>query len=404
MSNLNYAERMKSMHETAMRMRDLFDNMTDPEMKSFGGGAPAKEVLPMDVMEEIAGEVLSSEGRGVEAFQYSKPFGLEDLRQAICDQLLEPSGLHQKKENILVTSGGLETMALVCQLFIEPGDVILTEQPTFLHVTDTFEMFQAKVVACECDDGGIVPEDAEKKIKEYNAKMIYVVPTFNNPTGRSLSAERRKKLAELGTKYNIIILEDDPYRDVRYSGEVLPAIRSFDTSGNTIMACSFSKIFAPGSRLGYSVADEDVIYALRDAKIATNSQPPGISEVLVAEFFKRGYYPEHLRKMCDLYRERRDVMIEAMDEYFPEGTKHTFPDGGYYVWVTFPEGLDASKLKERAQEYKYTFLAGDAWYPGTPGAHRNTARFNFTTLPKETIREGLKVIGKLACEMMEENS
>ncbi len=362
MANVKYAKRVDYMHDTAMYMRALFDNMTDPNMRSFGGGAPARSVLPMDCMEEIAGEVLSDAG-----------------------------------------SGGLETMYLVCQLFMEPGDVILTEDPTFIHTTDTFKMCEAKIISCECDDDGIIPEDVEKKIQEYNAKVVYTVPTFGNPTGRSLSVERRKKLAELGSKYNVIILEDDPYRDVRYSGEVLPAIYSFDTTGNTIMACSFSKIFAPGSRLGYAVADPEIVYALRDIKIATNSQPPGISEVLLAEYFHRGYYEKTLAKMVDLYKKGRDCMMETMDRCFPEGFKRTTPDGGYYVWVEFPKSVSSSELKKRAEEYKFTFLSGGDWFPTSdPKDHDNTARFNFTTQPVDVIKEGIELIGKLACEMAEE--
>ncbi len=403
MPNVKYAKRVEFMKDTAMYMRGLFDNMTDPNMRSFGGGAPARSVLPMDCMEEIAGEVLSDAGRGFEAFQYSAPFGLADLRQAVCDHLLTPTGIEAGPENIQIVSGGLESMYLICQLFIEPGDVILTEDPTFIHTTDTFKMCEAKVIACECDDHGLVIEDVEKKIQEYDAKIVYTVPTFGNPTGRSLPVERRKALAELGSKYNIIILEDDPYRDVRYSGEVLPAIYSFDKTGNTIMACSFSKIFAPGSRLGYAVADPEIIYALRDIKIATNSQPPGISEVLLAEYFHRGYYEKYLAKMVELYKAGRDAMMETMDKFFPEGFKRTTPDGGYYVWVEFPKSVSTSKLKERAQEYKFTFLSGGDWYPNSdPSEHDNTARFNFTTQPVEVIKEGIELIGKLACEMAAE--
>lgn len=401
-SKFRYASRMQTMHEEAMYMRGLFDNMTDPNMRSFGGGAPARSVLPMNYVEKYAAEVLSDAGRGFEAFQYSATFGLQDLREAVCKHLLKPTGIEAGPENVQIVSGGLETMYLVCQLFIEPGDVILTENPTFMHVTDTFKMAQAEVISCECDDEGIIPEDVERKIMQYDAKIVYTVPTFGNPTGRSLSVERRKKLAEIGSKYNVIILEDDPYRDVRYEGEVLPAIYSFDTTGNVIMACSFSKIFAPGSRLGYAVATPELIYALRDIKIATNSQPPGVSEVLLAEFFHRGYYEENMEKMTALYKEGRDAMMETMDKFFPEGFKRTTPDGGYYIWVEFPKSVSTAELKKRAEEHKFTFLSGGAWYPNAmPEENDNTARFNFTTQPVEVIREGIELIGKIACELAE---
>ena len=401
MGKYRYAGRMETMRDTKIYMRALFDNMTDPNMKSFGGGAPARNVLPMKYMEKIAGVVLSDAGRGFEAFQYTAPFGLYDLREAVCEHLLKPTGIEAAPENVQIVSGGLETMALVCQLFIEPGDVILTEDPTFIHVSDTFKMFHAEIIACECDDEGIIPEDVERKIIQYNAKMVYTVPTFGNPTGRSLSVERRKALAELGGKYNVIILEDDPYRDVRYEGEALPAIYSFDDTGHVIMACSFSKIFAPGSRLGFAVASPELIYALRDVKIATNSQPPGISEVLCAEFFHRGYYEENLKEMCAQYKAGRDAMMETMDKFFPEGFKRTTPDGGYYIWVEFPKNVSTTELRAIAEsEYKYSFLSGADWFPTTdPAEVDNTARFNFTTQPVEVIREGIETIGKIACEL-----
>lgn len=400
MANFKTASRVKYMRDSAIYMRGLFDSMTDPNMKSFGGGAPAREALPMDLTAAIASEVLKADSRGFEALQYSNTFGLQDLRQAVCDQLLEPTGVHEKPENIQITSGGLETMYLCSQLVLSPGDVVLTESPSFMHVTDTFNMFEAKAVGCRCDENGIDPDDVEEKIKKYDAKMVYVVSTFDNPTGRTLSAERREALAELGSRYGILILEDDPYRDVRYSGEVVPAIRTFDKTGNTIMACSFSKIFAPGSRLGFAVADEDVIYQLRDMKIATNSQPPGISEVLAAEYFKRGCYQENLKKMCAIYRERRDVMMVSMDEFFPAGTAHTKPDGGYYVWVTFPEGLDTKELQKESEKQHFTFLTGGDWFPQDSEKYKNTARFNFSTQPPEVIREGMKVIGDIAKKMI----
>lgn len=254
MTEYKYADRISNMKDTAMYMRGFFDNMNDPEMRSFGGGAPGRSVLPMKYMSKIANDLFSEEGKGIEAFQYSETFGLEDLRRAICDYLLIPTGVQAGPENIQIVSGGMETIYLVSQLFLQKGSVVLTEDPTFVHAVETFQMFQAEIVPCRCDEQGLIPEDVEQKIQQYDPKLIYVTPTFANPTGRSLPVERRKKLAELAGKYNVMILEDDPYRDVRYDGDPLPAIRSFDKTGNVIMACSFSKIFAPGSRIEQEAA------------------------------------------------------------------------------------------------------------------------------------------------------
>ncbi|MEA4931498.1 MAG: PLP-dependent aminotransferase family protein, partial [Anaerolineaceae bacterium] len=281
-----FAQRMKTMEKSASVIRGLFGTMNDPDIISFGGGAPAKEALPIETIREIAQDVLRRETRGVEALQYGSVLGLPDLREVVVSELLAPKGVQAHMDNILITNGGLEGMNLLCQLFIDPGDVILVESPTFVQAVEVFEMFQAKCVGVAMDDDGMIPEDLEEKIKKYSPKMVYVIPTFQNPTGRTLSLERRKKVAELGSWYDVIILEDDPYRDIRYSGSDLLPIKAFDTTGHTILANSFSKIFSPGSRLGYVLATDKIMAKLFDAKTATNSHTSMLPQVLCAEFFK----------------------------------------------------------------------------------------------------------------------
>lgn len=269
-----YAERIETMKGSAAVIRNLFNAMTDPETISFGGGAPAKEALPVDIVREIVNEIMTVDNRGVTALQYGDPLGLKDLREVVCDYLMEPKGVHCAPDQVLITTGGLETMNLICQIFINPGDVILVESPTFVHCVEIFEMFQAKCVAVETDEKGMVIADVEKKIRELHSKMIYVVPTFQNPTGKTLPTERRQALAELGSKYDVIVLEDDPYRDIRYSGTDLPPIKTFDRTGNTVLANSFSKIFSPGSRLGYVVAEKELIdlfYQIQTATVSVTS-------------------------------------------------------------------------------------------------------------------------------------
>jgi len=240
-----FAKRVAYMQATSDVVRYLFESMTDPETISFGGGAPAKEALPVEIIHEIANEALTREKRGVQALQYGNPIGITDLRQAVIDKLLTPKGLNASLENIIIVAGGIESLNLVCQLYLEPGDVILVESPTFVHAVQVFNMFEARCVACETDDHGLVIEDVEAKIKQYNPKMVYVIPTFQNPSGRTFSVERRKALAELGSQYDLVILEDDPYCELRYSGEALPPVKYFDETGNTLFVNSFSKIFSP---------------------------------------------------------------------------------------------------------------------------------------------------------------
>ena len=245
---VKFAERMASMQGTSDVIRYLFESMTDPDTISFGGGAPAKEALPVEAVHKIASQVLTRDQRGSQALQYGNPMGIPDLRQAVIEKLLEPKGLKAGLENVIILAGGIETLNLTCQLYLEPGDVVLVESPTFVHAVQVFKMFQAKCIACETDDNGLVIEDVEAKIKQYAPKMVYVIPTFQNPSGRTFSLERRHALAELGGQYDLVILEDDPYCELRYSGEALPPVKHFDQTGNTVYVNSFSKIFSPGSR------------------------------------------------------------------------------------------------------------------------------------------------------------
>jgi 2-aminoadipate transaminase len=385
------------MEKSATIIRNLFGAMTDPEIISFGGGAPAKEALPAEILREIAADVFAPNKRGVEAFQYGPPMGMLELREIIVNDLLAPKGVNTKPGNVLIGNGGLEAMNLICQLYIEPGDIILVERPTFVHCVEIFEMFEAKCISCQMDDNGLVIEDVEEKIKQYKPKIVYTIPTFQNPTGKTLSLERRKRLAELGTKYDVIILEDDPYRDIRYSGEDLAPIKTFDTSGHTILANSFSKIFSPGSRLGYVVASDEIIKKLFDAKTATNSHTGMISQVLCAEFFKRGLYPAHHKMICDLYRERRDLMLECINGFFPEGTKHTYPDGGLFTWAELPSGINTTELLKEAVQHKVAYVAGEGFFTDGNGLGSNCMRISFGSVPPERIRIGAERLGNLIC-------
>ncbi len=393
-----YAKRIGTMEYTADVVRKLFGAMTDPSIISFGGGAPAKEALPVDILRQITDEVVVKDKRGIEALQYGPIGGTEDMKDIIVNELLAPKGVKCSKENVMVVAGGLEGINLFCQVFIDPGDVILVESPTFVHSVEIFDMFEAKCVAVDMDDDGICTDDLEKKIRQYHPKMIYVIPTFQNPSGRTLSLERRKKVAELAAEYDVLVLEDDPYRDIRYSGVDLPPIKCFDTVGNVVVANSFSKIFSPGVRLGYVMAEPEIIHYMLEVKSATNSHSSMLPQVLCAEFFKRGYYPAHHEMLCNLYRERRDAMLESIDKYFPAGTKHSFPDGGLFTWVELPEGIDTTELLQEATsdpDVKVAFVAGEGFFVEGGGKGKNCMRMSFGGNTPEKIREGVMKLGRL---------
>ena len=402
-----YAGRMRAMAETAAVVKGLFGALNDPDLISLGIGAPAREALPVDVLREISNDVLRRDTRGVEALQYGPTAGVADLREVIAEQLLAPKGVSVSPDRILVTVGGLEAITLACELYLDPGDVVLVERPTFVHAIETFELFEARCVGVEMDGDGMRMDDLEEKIRRFRPKMIYVIPTFQNPSGRTMSLERRKKLAELAAEYDVLVMEDDPYRDIRYSGEELPPIRSFDTFGNVILGNSFSKIFSAGSRLGYMVANSgDMTERLKDAKSAVNSHTAQLPQILCAEFFKRGYYPAHHEAICRLYRERRDVMLECLARYFPKGTKFVLPDGGLFTWAELPGGLNTTTLRQEAvtrEDVKVSYVAGEKFFPEDGGAPvTNCMRLSFGAVPPEKIRIAVERLGAMLCEKLEQ--
>jgi 2-aminoadipate transaminase len=390
-----FAKRMAYMQATADVVRYLFESMTDPETISFGGGAPAREALPVEQIHDIANEVLTREKRGVQALQYGNPIGIPELRRAVVDRLLAPKGLSARLEQVIIVGGGIEGLNLICQVYLDPGDVILVESPTFVHAVEVFKMFEARCIACETDDDGLVIEDVEARIKQYAPKMIYVIPTFQNPSGRTLSLERRKALAELGSRYDVLILEDDPYAELRYSGHALPPVKCFDQTGHTIFANSFSKIFSPGSRLGYVYADENIVRKLYDAKTATNSHTNVVTQILAAEFFNRGLYDAHLKLICEIHRERRDVMMECVKAKLPQGIKYVYPDGGLFTWVELPGQIDTTALLGDAIAQKVAYMPGQEFFVEGQPIRTNCMRISFGGVTPEKIDTGMDRLAKV---------
>ena len=390
-----FAKRMAYMQSTADVIRYLFESMTDPDTISFGGGAPAREALPVELVQDISSEVLIRKGRGVQALQYGNPIGIPDLRQAVIDHLLTPKGLQAGMENVMIVAGGMENMNLVSQLYLEPGDVVLVESPTFVQSVQVFRMFEVRCIACETDDNGLVIEDVEAKIKKYSPKMIYAIPTFQNPSGRTTNLERRKALAELGSRYDLVVLEDDPYSEMRYSGEVLPPIKYFDQTGHTIYANSLSKIFSPGSRLGFVYAEKEIIKKLYDAKTATNSHTNVVTQILCAEFFKRGLFEPHLKFIRDIHRERRDVMMDCIKSMLPAEVKSVYPDGGLFTWVELPEYVDTTAMLEEAKQHKVAYMPGREFFVEGQPIHNNCMRVSFGGVAPEKIQVGMERLAEV---------
>lgn len=390
-----FSERIHYMRAAADIVRVLFESVTDPGTISFGAGAPAREALPVEALEEISREILTKEVKGYQMLQYGNPGGLPALRQVVVDHLLNPRGFNAETENVIIGSGGMEGLSMTCHLFLEPGEVVLVESPTFVQALETFHIFQARCVAVETDDGGFVIDALEENIKKHKPKLIYVIPTFQNPSGRTSTLERRRAIAELASHYDVMVIEDDPYCELRYSGEALPAVKSFDKSGHVIYSNSFSKIFSPGCRLGYVYAEKEIIDRMYDVKTATNSMTNVYTQVICAEFFQRGLYPAHLRRIRDIHRERRDALMNSLEKHMPEGVRWVFPDGGLFSWVQLPGGLSTSELLPELMKAGVTYLPGKQFFAEGQPVLDNCMRLSFGQILPETIEKGIKIMAEV---------
>lgn len=389
-----FSRRMAQMKETAAIVRNLFGAMGNPEIISFGGGAPAAEALPIDAVRQIVEEVIRPDRRGPEALQYGNIMGVADLREHIVTDLLAPKGIEAGPDDVMIVNGGLEGLYLLTQAVIDPGDVILVESPTFVHAVETFQLAGATCIPCPMDDHGLVVEAVEENIRRHRPKLVYVIPTFQNPTGKTLPQNRWEQLAELGSRYDVLILEDDPYCEIRYSGSPLRPIKASDKTGHTIYANSFSKVFSPGSRLGYIVAPPALMSCLGDVKSATNSHTGMLPQVILAEFFARGLFFDHLAHICGIHRERRDAMMECCNQFLPQA-QHTYPHGGLFTWVELPEAFDTEALLPRAQwEFQVSYVAGKGFFV-EPDKGRNCMRLSFGKTTPAAIYTGMERLGRL---------
>ena len=382
-----YARRIAAMAESAAVVKGIFGALGDPELISLGIGAPAKEALPVDILREISNDVLRTDSRGIEALQYGPTAGVRDLQEVISEMLLAPKGISVSPDRIMVTVGGLEAISLTCELFIEPGDIILVEKPTFIHAVETFEMFEAKCVGVEMDDDGMIMEDLEEKIRKYNPKMIYVIPTFQNPSGRTLSLERRKRIAQLASEYGVVVAEDDPYRDLRYTGTELPSIKSFDQEGWVAFMGSFSKVISPGLRVGYLVAHPSILRKCTVGKQSTDVHTALVNQAVVDQYLRQGLLMPHVENIRKAYGEKADAMLQMLSKCGGVA-RYTRPEGGLFIFCELEEGRDATALLKKAVDKGVAYVPGTHFY--AYGGHDNTFRLNFSMPSVEQIKLGME--------------
>ncbi|MEG1812228.1 MAG: PLP-dependent aminotransferase family protein [Clostridia bacterium] len=393
---MEFSENMLSQHLRPINgsaIRAIFHLLGKPGMISFAGGNPAASALEPDVIAEISSEVLKQYGWVL--LQYGATEGFAPLRESIA-QFVQPAGVNAEPSHILPTQGSGQALDLLVKATCDEGDVVLVESPTFLGALQTFETYGVKLVALPSDEMGVIPEEAEKLIVQAHPKIMYLIPTFQNPTGKTLPLERREKMAALAEKYGVILAEDDPYRDLRYAGEALRSIKSFDKAGWVVYLGSFSKLISPGLRVGYAVVDQPLLMRkMVIGKQSTDLHSPLLNQAIVDAYLRKGLMPEHLGRICASYKAQLDLMLKKMAE-FPAGTHFTHPQGGLFLWAELPEGIDAVKMLDEAVARNVAYVPGTHFYAG--GGHERTLRLNFSNSTLADIDKGMSALGELVRE------
>ena len=394
---MQIADRMQGVSGSAIR--ELFKLLGDPEIISFGGGNPAKECFPKEDIRAITDELLLEKSDIL--LQYGATEGYLPLRKAYIEKILPDLALTAKLENVLALTGSMQGLDLICKTVINPGDVVLVEEPSFLGALQTFNVAQAKLVPVPLHTDGLHVDELEALVREHKPVMFYTIPTFQNPTSWVSGVEARKAIARLAAEYDMLVIEDDPYAALRFSGEKLPTIKSFDTSDNVILLSSFSKTISPGMRVALCCGNPELIHKMTIAKQGTDTHSPNLNQAIIAEYLNRDLLPAHIAEISKVYSNSARIMTEAMDEHFPDWVYYEKPVGGLFIWCTLPEGWDAQEVFNRAVERKVAFVPGEPFF-SVRGRGKNTFRLNFSAEPEASIREGIKRLGDLLKEMAEE--
>lgn len=391
----NFARRME--HLKASEIREILKVTERPEIISFAGGLPAPELFPVEEIKAVNQLVLEEEG--VQALQYTTTEGYTPLRMWIADRMNVSLGTAFDYENILLTHGSQQGLDLTGKVFLDEGDVVLCESPTYLAAISAFRAYSCEFVEVPTDDAGMIPEELDKILASTpQVKLIYVVANFQNPSGRTWSIERRKQLVEAAVKHQVIIIEDNPYGELRFEGESLPSIKSFDPIGCVFCLGTFSKIFCPGYRIGWIAGDKTAIQKYILVKQGADLQCNTIAQREIAKYLDLYDIDAHIAKIREVYRRRRDLTVKIMEETFPAGVSFTRPQGGLFAWVELPAHINARDVLVKSLEKNVAFVPGGSFFPN--GGRENTFRINFSNMPEDRIIEGLTCLAGVLNEFM----
>jgi len=383
----------KSMKRSAIR--EILKHLEKPGMISFAGGLPAPETFPVDDLREIAIEIL--ENNGPDSLQYGTTEGDPLLRKMLIERH-NRQGLKISMENLIITTASQQALDLIAKVFLDPGDYVLCGLPSYLGGINTFLLYGAKLKGISLDENGMKPGELEETIiilKELGRKIkfIYVIPDFQNPSGITLPDSRRLKIIEIAEKYDLLIVEDSPYREVRFEGEPQKLMNELDTTGRVITLFTFSKIFAPGFRVGWVVGNPEILDKLVMAKQTTDLCTSPFVQKIIARYMEKGLLDKNLKKTIDLYRVRHTLMISCFKKYMPAGVTWTEPQGGLFLFVTLPSNLDTDEIFKKAIEKNVAFVAGSSFYCNNSG--HNTMRINFSFSNNEEIETGVQRLSQV---------
>jgi len=385
-----YAKRAEKSEPSAIK--ELLRLGADPEVISFGGGYPDPDLFPLDKLSAVYRKVIMEKGK--DALQYAPTEGLPALRQQIIKRM-KRTGVDCAMDEVMVISGGQQGLDLVAKIFINPGDVVIVESPTFLGALLSFKSYEPTYVGVPMEDNGISIEALEVALKANpSAKFIYTIPEFHNPTGVTMSLEKRKALLALAKQYNVMVLEDSPYREIRYEGEHIPSIKSLDDEGRVIHLGSFSKILCPGLRLGWVNAHPEIIAKLSSFKLAADTQNSTLNMYAVNEFLETYDIDAHIDVLKRTYKRKKDIMLKVMAASFPAEVQYTKPEGGLFSWVTLPQSMNAVDLMHKTlTEAKVAYVPGFSFFPQEDQHHH--FRVNFSYMPEDKITYGMSAIGEI---------
>jgi 2-aminoadipate transaminase len=394
-----FAERTKVMKSSAMR--DLMALTEREDVISLAGGLPDTSTFPPDSYASLMRTVAADSC--ARALQYAPTEGLALVKNCIVD-VMRAEGMEVDPDEMLVTTGGQQVIDLMCKTLIDPGDVIVAEAPTYPGAVPTFCAYQADVVQVRMDRDGMRVDELESTLDELERsgrrpKFIYTVPNFHNPAGVTLSLDRRRELVRIAQERELLVLEDNPYGLLRYESDPLPTLLSLDGGNYVVYASTFSKILSPGMRLGWTVAPRPVLEKMNIGKQGSDLCSSSLSQYFVAAYFESGPWHEYVRSLIEIYRRRRDVMLDALAEHYPREAEWTHPEGGLFIWATLPDYIDTTDLLARALEQRVAFVPGRAAY--VDGRGGSSMRLNFSGVNEDDIREGIRRIGEVVREQVE---